>query len=90
MMELLDGWWENLEYGLVLEEAEHDGRLSGRLVFNSFGIPIGSDSSFVMLPTEDVCGDLSAGEDDLECAGSCSTGARGGLHPREDLPELLL
>ena len=76
----------------MLEEAEHDGRLSGRLVFNSFGIPIGSDSIFVMLPTEDACGDLSAGEDDLECAGNCSPGggARGGLQPREDLPELLL
>jgi hypothetical protein len=43
-----------------------------------------------MLPTEDACGDLSAGEDDLECACICSPGARGGLHPREDLPELLL
>jgi len=85
-MELFDGICDNFAYCLVLEEAGQEGRLSDRLVFNSFGIMIGSDSCFAILPEEDLCCDLTTGAGDPGSGGNWS----GGVQPREDIPELLL
>lgn len=69
IIELLDGWLENLE-GLLLEEAERDGIFSVSMQ-DSFGNPTGSASNSwdlfeFMLPTEDFGNDLADGEHDLE------------------------
>jgi len=53
-IELVDGMWDNFEYGLLLEDAGHEGRLSDKLVLSSFGIIIGSDSCFDNL-ADDLC-----------------------------------